>query len=404
MTARVAVIGYDGAPLSARALEVLAEATLVAGGRRHLDAVPVPAGAERVVMGDVGQAVRRIAAHRGVAVVVASGDPGFFGIVRLLRRTVNGLELEVAPARSSVALAFAKAAMPWEDAKVVSAHGRDLRRAVNVCRAFGKVAVLTGPGAGPAELAAGLRDLVRTMVVCEELGTERERVVVVDAKAAAEREWADPNVTLVLGDGQLAPAGWLAGERMPTEARPRGWALAEEAFEHRDSMITKAEVRALALARLGPRVGDLLWDVGAGSGAVGIECAGFGAAVIAVERDPDACAMIRRNHAAAGHAAELAVVCGEAPAVLAELPEPDAVFVGGGGPDVLAACLARRPERVVLTLAAVQRFGAASVALAEAGYRADGVVLSAARLAPLPGQTHRLAATNPIFVLWGDRA
>ncbi|WP_052173184.1 SAM-dependent methyltransferase [Embleya scabrispora] len=86
--------------------------------------------------------------------------------MRLLRRAEYGLELEIVPAVSSVAPAFARASMPWDDARVVSAVGRDVRRAANVCRAFGKVAVLTGPGAGPAELAAMLPDVPRTFVVC----------------------------------------------------------------------------------------------------------------------------------------------------------------------------------------------------------------------------------------------
>jgi precorrin-6Y C5,15-methyltransferase (decarboxylating) len=167
-------------------------------------------------------------------------------------------------------------------------------------------------------------------------------------------------------------------------------------------MITKSEVRAIALARLGPRLGDLLWDVGAGSGSVAVECARLGAAAIAVERDPAACAGIATN--AAAHGVDVHVVAGEAPGALAALPDPDAVFVGGGGPAALAGCLARRPARVVAAYAAVERVGPALAALAAAGYRSGGTQVQANRLTPLPDGTHRLAATNPVHLVWGALA
>ena len=163
--------------------------------------------------------------------------------------------------------------------------------------------------------------------------------------------------------------------------------------------MTKAEVRALALARLGPGPGMLVWDVGAGSGSVGIECARFGAAVIAVERDALRCERVRAN--ATGHGVDVRVVPGEAPQALAELPDPDAVFVGGGGPAVIEAVAARHPARIVVALAAVERAGQAIAALAAAGYATDGALVQAARFAPLPGDVHRLAATNPVFLVWG---
>jgi precorrin-6Y C5,15-methyltransferase (decarboxylating) len=415
------VIGCDGGPLPVGATAAIAAATLLVGGARHLAAIPQAApaqsaaaqsaaaqaapaqaapvrSAERIVLGDVGAAVERLVAHDGPAVVLASGDPGFFGIVRALRRA--GLVPTVLPAVSSVAHAFARLGESWDDAVVVSAHGRDLRRAVNVCRAHRRVAVLTGPGAGPREIAAALAGVPRRIIVASRLGTPDERLTGPD-------DAREPNVTLVLGNtdagittGPGAPARWLAGAN-PTPAHPTGagWALPERAFEHRDSMITKAEVRALVLARLGPRIGDLIWDVGAGSGSVGVECARLGAAVIAVERDPAGCAMIARN--AARHDVDVQVIEAAAADALGVLPEPDAVFVGGGGPAVLDTVLDRRPSRVVAAFAALDRVGPALAALARAGYTAEGTQLQASRLTPLADRTHRLAATNPVFVIWG---
>ena len=401
----ISVIGYDGSPLPSAASDRLAAASLVVGGARQLAAVRPPDGVRQVVMGDVTAALDEIdevdevdkmgAVHPGV-VVVTSGDPGFFGIVRALRE--RGHTVEVMPAKSSVTRAFARAGLSWDDALVVSAHGRDLRRAVNACRAHGKVAVLTAPGAGPAELARELApQCPRTFVVCEDLGGPAERVEWCRPAEATTRTWRDPNVVLVLAGQRVRPKGWLAG----AGPGPSAWALPEAEFEHRNSMVTKAEVRALALARLGPRLGDLVWDIGAGSGSVAVECARFGAAVIAVERDEESCDRIRRNVLA--HDVRVAVSRGEAPAVLDHLPDPDAVFVGGGGPDVVRACAVRALRAVVVALAAVDHVRPSYDALTGAGFTVDAVQLQANRLSALPGDLHRLAATNPVFVIWGTK-
>ncbi|WP_374557453.1 precorrin-6y C5,15-methyltransferase (decarboxylating) subunit CbiE [Micromonospora sp. RHAY321] len=403
----VTVVGLDavGAPPHPALAPALAAAGLVVGAARHLAAVPVPPGAATAALGPLDPAVRRLAAAVGdgvPAVVLASGDPGLFGIVRRLRAA--GLPLRVVPAVSSVAAAFARAGLPWDGAAVVTAHGRDPRPALNACRALPLVAVLTAPGAGAAELAAGLAGWSRRLVVAEHLGTDAERVSEVTPEQAAVRTWDDPHVLLSIAAPDpadpVAPAGMRA-DNQPAAAPVGGWALPESRYAHRDSMITKSEVRALVVARLRPRLGRLVWDIGAGSGSVGIECALLGAAVLAVEQDPEGAATIRAN--AAAHAVDVRLVVGRAPAALAGLPEPDAVFVGGGGGDVLAAVVAGLPERVVLTLAALDRVAPAVGLLRAAGYTVEGSQLSAARLADLPGGSIRLAATNPVVVLTGER-
>jgi precorrin-6Y C5,15-methyltransferase (decarboxylating) len=240
-------------------------------------------------------------------------------------------------------------------------------------------------------LAAALADVPRRLVVASRLGTPDELLTDPDG------DWAEPNVVLALGDQTEPEPRWLAG----AQPGPPSWALPEAAFAHRDSMITKSEVRAIVLARLGPRLGDLVWDVGAGSGSVAVECARLGAASVAVDRDPEACELVRRNASAFG--VDVAVVCGAAPEVLAGLPAPDAVFVGGGGGAVLDACLAPRPARVVAAFAALERVGPALGALSATGYRAAGTQVQANRITTLPGGVHRLEATNPVYVVWGER-
>ncbi|MBQ1032203.1 precorrin-6y C5,15-methyltransferase (decarboxylating) subunit CbiE [Micromonospora sp. C97] len=402
--APVTVVGLDaaGAPPHPALAPVLAAAGLVVGAARHLAAVPVPADADTATLGPLAPALRRLAeaVDTGVpAVVLASGDPGLFGIVRRLRAA--GLPLRVVPAVSSVAAAFARAGLPWDGAAVVTAHGRDPRTAVNACRALPLVAVLTAPGAGAAELGAGLIGWSRRLLVAEHLGTAAERIRAVTPEQATAETWADPHVLLSLADPDRVASAGMRSDNQPAAAPAGGWALPENRYAHRDSMITKSEVRALVVARLRPRLGRLVWDVGAGSGSVGIECALLGAAVLAVEQDPTSAATIRDN--AATHAVDVRIVVGRAPAALDGLPEPDAVFVGGGGVDVLTAVLARRPARIVLTLAALDRVAPAVGLLRAAGYAVEGSQLSAARLADLPGGSIRLAATNPVVVLTGER-
>ncbi|MFI1925127.1 MULTISPECIES: precorrin-6y C5,15-methyltransferase (decarboxylating) subunit CbiE [unclassified Streptomyces] len=371
MADRVTVIGWDGSPLTAAARSALGAATLVAGAPHHLTLPEVPPAAERVRLGSVSLAARRIAGHRGTAVVLADGDPGFFGVVRTLRAPEFGLEVEVVPAVSAVAAAFARAGMPWDDAHVVVAHRRTLRRAVNVCRAHTKVAVLTSPGAGPAELGLLMDGVHRTFVVCEELGTTREQVSVVTSDKAADHTWRDPNVVIVIG-GPTGPvvsgdSGWIAGRDPGTG--PRGWALPAEAYGGGLGEGETELLRAAQLARLGPRVGDLVWDIGCGSGAFATEAARAGAAVLAVDRDLDACA--RTDSSARRHGVQLQIVHGTAPHVLENLPEPDVVRVGGGGAAVVSAVADRRPQRIVTHAGTRDAAELVGRDLTEHGYRVE---------------------------------
>jgi precorrin-6Y C5,15-methyltransferase (decarboxylating) len=441
----VTVLGFDGSPPSPAARRALEQATLVIGNIRHLDALPVPENARRIYMGGLGAALTRLALHDGPAVVVASGDPGYFGVVRALRE--QGLRVRTIPAVSSVAIAFGRIGLAWEDAVVVAvdppadgvdgAGGREagkvrtggraakdggfakgpgasLRAAANMCRAYPKVAVLCGEGAGPRELAVELlgpdkSGPARTLVVAQRLGEPEESVDWLSLDEASERHiWGDPCVVLCLDEAQVLAPGASGGGAVPVAgwAGPGGgWASADNAFVYRSGRVLSAEARALVLARLAPRPGTLVWDVGAGSGSVGIECARLGSAVVAVERDPDSCERIDLN--ATMHQVRLRVVRGQAPEALLDLPQPDAVFLGGGGADVVRAAVGRDPRIVVAALTAIDRVTEVKTALRGEGRvrrRVDGVLLQSSRLVSLPGDAHRFAAQDPVFVLWSERS
>ena len=397
---RITVIGLDGGPSGAEAESLLEEAALVVGGSRRLETLGIEPGRAAVLKGDLSGALERIAKTDGQVVVLASGDPGFFGIVRLLAERFGGASLRVLPGVSSVALAFARAGLPWDDAATVSAHARDPRRAVNVCRARPKVAVLTSPEFGPAELARELEGWERTFFVCEKLGEPGERIVRGGAAEISLMDWSDPNVVLVLDDERaVGKRGWISG---PFNS-PGRWALPEDAFEHRSAMITRPETRSLALARLGPGPGDLVWDVGAGSGSVAVECARLGAAAIAIERDPESCARIRNN--AASHGACVRVVEGEAPRALGDLPEPDAVFIGGSGggfDEIVKLCAVRARRSVVLSLISLERVVPAAEILEGCGLAVETTFLQASRVRGV-GSLHQLVPEAPVFVVWGRK-
>ena len=340
-----------------------------------------------------------LAAGRRVC-VLASGDPGFFGIVRLLADRLGPQALRVHPAPSSVALAFARIGVSWDDARVVSAHGRPLGEAVSAALDAPKVAVLTAPdnppeAVGAALVAAGCGP--RLVTVVSRLGEPGERVTGTDLAGLASGAF-DPLSVVVLRVPPPGPVG--PGPVVPGPAGPAGPALAwgqpTSAFAHRDGMITKAEVRAVSLSKLRLPPAGVLWDVGAGSASVAIEAAGLapGLRVYAIEHQPGDAARAVAN--AQAHGVEVEVVVGRAPEVLAGLPDPHRVFVGGGGLAVLDACL----DRLVPGGVVVANYTLVDRAVAAHARLGNLVEVSVARGVALAGGV-RLAAENPVFVCWG---
>ena len=309
--------GWAGLAEPARA--EIAAAEVLFGGRRQLDLVP--AGVDKVpwpspllpALDDL------FAEHAGRRIcVLASGDPLLSGIGTTLVRRWGAERVRIVPAVSSVALARARMGWPAEETEVVSVVGRSVHRVSRALAPRARLLVLSSDGGTPAQLAAVLVDRgfgESKLTVLEQLGGPAERRV--EGRA---RDWSHP-----AGDPLNVIAIECTGPALPTLP-----GLPDDAFEH-DGQITKRDLRASALARLAPVAGELLWDVGAGAGSVGIEWSRAHPAnrAIAVERSPERVARIQRNADRLG-VPELRVVTGTAPDALADLPAPDAVFVGGG--------------------------------------------------------------------------
>jgi len=389
---RVTVVGMVGGEVFGRAaVEALAAADVLVGSTRHLARIEGPTGAERIELaGPLAPLFDAIAGHRCAGrqvCVLASGDPGFFGIARSLAARLGPDAIRVHPAPSSVALAFAGQGWSWDDAVVASAHGRALGPAVAAVRGASTAAVLTDPANPPQAIGAALlaEGGERDVVVVSRIGEDDESVERTDLAGLAAGRFDPMSVVLL-----RAPSAAADG---PTVR----WGRGEDEFAHRNGMITKAEVRAVALGKLALPSTGVLWDVGAGSGSVGIEAAALapGLTVCSIERDAADAERITAN--AAAHRVAVQVVVGEAPAALRGLPDPDRVFIGGGGIDVLDACLGRlRPGGVlVATYVLIDR------ALAAHERLGNMVQVRIDRCVPLAGVGVRLEPLNPVFVCWG---
>ncbi|OLF13356.1 SAM-dependent methyltransferase [Actinophytocola xanthii] len=418
MTATVTVIGVEGLELPPGAEHALAAAALVVGTRAVLrDSVAAALGSgpggtgtaqpPRVIelpssheLGSVAlDALAAAVEADEPAVVLASGDPGYFGVLRALRE--RSLPTECWPSVSQLQRIAAMIQRPWDDITVVDGRGRTFRAAVNVCRANPAVGVLTAPGAGPAELGAALVGWRRTLVVVEDIGGPREALSIVDPGEAAGRSWGDVSIVLCLADlDRVGGPGWISGgEPVPPAG---GWALGLDEFTYREGMASSAELRALALARLAPRPGTLVWDVAAGCGALAVEAARLGAAVIAVESDPGLCVRIVAN--AKRHGVDVRLVDGRVPEVLAGLPRPDAVFLGTARADVVRACAAAGAHRIVLDVREMGSVGPARDALVDAGYTVDGRLLFSAPIEGLARGAAAVEHASSTLLLWGTRS
>ncbi|WP_037560118.1 bifunctional cobalt-precorrin-7 (C(5))-methyltransferase/cobalt-precorrin-6B (C(15))-methyltransferase [Spirillospora albida] len=373
--------GWDGLPAASRA--AIAEADVLLGGRRQLDLVP--GGAERVAWPSplVPALPGLIEKHAGRRIVVlASGDPMFYGIGSTLVRLAGSGRVRVLPHPSSVSLACARLGWPSEDVDVVSLVGRPAGT-LNAVVAPGRRVLVLGSGreapAVVAALLAGRGFGPSRMTVLSDLGAGTE--VLRDGVAGEWTDEADSALNIVAVECLPGPGAVVL---------PRTPGLPDDVFEH-DGQLTKSEVRAVTLSRLGPLPGELLWDVGAGAGSIAIEWARAhpSCRAVAVESHPERVARIGSNAAALGVPAAVEVVAGRAPGALGGLPEPDAVFIGGGltSPGVLERCWDALKPGGRLVAAAVTLESEVKVAEGRRTRGGDLVRVGIERAAPLGGFT-----------------
>lgn len=414
-----AVIGIldDGwAGLSDRARQRLLAADLVIGAARTLDLVrtQLPTACQ---LQDMDAAIKQVpewiaaarADGRSVA-VLATGDPLCHGIAPLLIGKCGTVQIEVLPAPSTVQLLCARLGKPWQDLRIASCHGADagewrvgaspahgLYRVLRAIALQPLVAVFTGSENTPARLAraliiAGHGADLKLSVACRLLLPDERLFPDLALAEVAEREFPEPNLLLV---ERVLPGGSAALGREDHEYLQR---LPEK------GLITKQEARVLSLAKLRLAADSVVWDIGAGSGAVGLEAAALVPLghVWAIEKNAGDASNARAN-AVRFQASNYTLVEGRAPAHLDSWPDPDAVFIGGSGGE-LAKLIERilgrlKPGgRLVMNFVTLENLATATRALAAAGAPWDLVQLQASRSQPILDM-HRLAAQNPVWIL-----
>ena len=383
--------------LSAQAQDAVRRAGLVFGAKRLLAGLPPECTARQFALYQPAEILETLAQAPGQdAAVLYSGDTGFYsgasGLLTPLRAL--GIPARVYPGVSSIQLLAAALGRPWQDWKLVSAHGRACDPVAEIL-VHPQVFFLTGGEDTPATLCAKLTAAglgAAHALVGENLGTPAEAIRFGLARELAEQTFAPLSVLLI------------EREALPSRRTP---GLPDNAFIRGAVPMTKQEVRAAALAKLAVTPKDTLWDVGAGTGSVSVELALAAPAgqVYAVECDPEACALIQQNREKFA-AYNLTLIEGKAPDALDALPAPDAVFIGGtkGNMDaVIDAVLHKNPAaRLCIAAIALETLSVAVAALTAHGLAAEVTQIAVSRT-KTAGSLHLLMANNPVFLITGAR-
>lgn len=385
-------VGCGGAGLTEQGRAALAQAELILGAPRLLEGLTGFSGEKKASIKNE-EIVSALRNARCEAVCVAfSGDTGFYSGAKRLLAALEKEELkaEVIPGVSSLQYLAARLGCPWQDWRLCSAHGVDCDPVYEAMQGR-PVFFLTGSSQSPAALCrslvqAGLSSL--TVTVGENLSYENERIATLPAAEAAELSFAPLSVLLV----QPAPA---YSNRTP--------GIPDEEFIRGKTPMTKQEVRAAILSKLAIQPGDTCWDVGAGTGSVSVEMALHAKSVWAVEREADACELVKANRDKFC-AWNLRILEGDAPTALEALPAPDVLFVGGSGghlAEILSLAKEKNPRvRICVSAIALETLHAAMEQLAALGFAVDVTQISVSRAKGV-GTLHLLMAQNPIFLITG---
>lgn len=401
-------LGMGRADLSSRALDWIGRAEILAGGKRQLGFFPNHPGRKVVLRSPLNISLEQLASlsqdYR--TVILASGDPLFFGIGRRLQKYFSRERLLILPNITTVQALFARLGEPWEDVATLSLHGRAnqgdswLREVRNHAR----LAIFTDSHHAPDKIAQKLLDYGisgRRLVVAEDMGQPSEKIQSLSLLEASRRSFSGLNLVAVLPNLEGGPMD--SGKGLP------GFGIADDCFRHQAGLITKMEVRAVVLAHLQLTTGLVLWDLGAGSGSIAIEAARLIPLrrVCAVEkhgaRYQDLMENVHRFQCG-----EIQAVHGNALEVMDDLPDPDRVFVGGSGGDpraILEQVVWRlRPGgRVVQTAVTMETLEAVRAFWQDKAYAMAVTQLQINRSVPIQGAS-RLEALNPVFVIsaWRD--
>jgi len=394
-------IGDDGAEgLGPAALAAIESADVLVGGSRHLGFFPdFPGETWRFDAGVSTLTERILARATGHVVVLASGDPLFFGIGGVLAKKLGPDAVSVIPAVSSMQWAFARMGLAWQDAGFFSVHGRSPDGLAQRLNRYDKAAVLTDDVHTPAVLAQYLLDFGMTeyrAFVGERLGGPAERSRWYSLEEMVDGNFEPLNLVVFVRDPGTRPV-WPLG-------------IDDEAFSQRKpdrGLITKREVRVMAISALRPKPGEVLWDIGACTGSVSIEAILLEPTltVYAIEKNAEDLNHLRTNQRR--FRTDFVAVQGRAPDGLDRFSDPDAVFVGGSGGElpVLLELVGKRLKaggRIVIPAATLETLAQAHQILGNLGFSVAVTLIQTARSRPILELT-RLEGMNPVFLLAAER-
>ncbi len=396
-------VGMTVEDLTARHLEMIDQADTLVGGRRLLNLFADTGARKKAITKDIDATIRFVKQEMKTkrVVVLASGDPMFFGIGRRLVSAIGADKTRVYPNISSVAAAFARIKESWDDVRVISLHGRkSTSQLYQALETANKIAVFTDPKHNPAWLAAQLReDQCKSFKICvlEALGSPTEKISWHTPADAARMKFRDPNM-VVLKRGPIS-----TNKKVPLHlGAPDNW------YDHQQGLITKSEIRAITLAKLQLASSHIMWDLGAGSGSVAIEAALFikKGSIYAVDNHPERVEQIK-NNIKRFCIRNLKTIQSELPQGLAELPPPDRIFIGGGGRRLksiitTAAQYLKPAGIIVVNTILMPNVETARLTLEKLGFETEVIQAQISRSRPMPWAA-RLEALNPVWIITGLR-
>lgn len=401
----VNIIGVGMGPqdLTERHLNMIKRADVLVGGKRLLEYFKESTAQKKSISKDIDDVVefvwKKMKRHR--VVVLASGDPLFFGIGATLAKALGTENVMIHPNISSVSAAFSRIKEPWSDLSIISLHGKkNEKKLLNALEKEDRVAVLTDPRKNPAWLAQLLLDKnLPDFQICvlENLGTSGERFNWYSLRQAAALEFEEPNLVVFKRGAQHSEI-----KRQVRLGIPDGW------FAHQAGLITKSEVRAVSLSKLQLLPGHTLWDLGAGSGAMSIEASLLikMGRIYAVEKDSQRIEQIKENKRRF-KVKNLDIIQSVLPQGLDDLPAPDRVFIGGGGKELsqvikAAAAVLKTNGIIVINTVLIPSLEIAKKTLSQLEFESDIVQIQISRSSDMPwGQ--RFEAQNPVWIIRGFR-
>ncbi len=401
----VTIIGMGLSPddLTVQHQRIIESADILVGGQRLLDYFKETSARKQIIDKNIAKTVDFIKKRMTTqfVVVLASGDPLFFGIGARLVKALGAENIVIHPNISSVAAAFARIKEPWNNVRVISLHGRNDESVLfKALQKENTVAVFTDPKNNPARLAQRLieEDFINfKLCVFESLGTTAERFNWYSLDRAAERVFAEPNLVILKRSSE--DLRWM---------KPLHLGLPENYYHHQQGLITKSEIRAITLSKLRLLKDHVLWDLGAGSGSISIEASLLVPAgkIFAFEKKTQRIKQIEINKNRFG-VKNLEIVHTVLPEGLQGLPQPDRIFIGGGGRDlqkiIKAAVLFLKPDGlIVVNTVLMQNLQTATETLKSLDFKTNMVQVQISRSQDMPWGD-RFQAQNPVWIVDGIR-